>query len=159
MVLSLVACGGSSSENAPLAGATVLEAPIETFVPPSTRGCSAATSYDFCFAFDSGTPLAVHVTLPRVAPAGSVAVVRVARVTPGVPARNLDEVKFKLPRASAELGLYFQVDPGAVRIALGVDADGDGVADGPGDDFGWSPIVTIENQPIATHFDANLTSR
>jgi hypothetical protein len=127
-------------------------APVATFTPPSPRGCSAAGAYDFCFAFDTGTPLAVHVTLPRVAREGDVCVVHFQRVVEGVPKRNLDEVKFRLPATKQELDLYFQVDPAAYRIGFGADADGDGAPEGPGDDVGWSPIVDVGAEPMATAF-------
>jgi hypothetical protein len=150
----VIACGGSGSDAASsssssppaLASAAAADrAPLEPFTPPSPRGCAAAGAYDFCFAFDTGTPLAVHVALPRAASAGAPAVVRFARVVAGVPKRNLDEVKFTLERGGDELVLYFQVDPAEYRVGFGFGEGADEV-------FGWSPIVEVGAAPVATRF-------
>lgn len=176
-LVGIVACG-SPQPDAPeqdLTSTTVTpgsdRAPVEAFVPPTPAGCAGAGAYDVCFAFEAATPLAVHVKLPDGARPKAIAVVHFHRVPPDVRTKQtLNQVKFPIGNA-AELNLYFQVYPGEYRIVVGVDADGDGNPEGPGDDLGWSSasadvpvvdesgaaIVDVGTTPIATTF--SLASR
>jgi hypothetical protein len=176
LVLAMIGAGCSAhASDAPpderLASATVSDgrAMLEPFVPPALPGCAGATAYDLCFAFDHATPLAVHVTLPRPTVAKTVAIVRFVR---DGEASTLvaDHVAFTVGERDS-LDLYFQVYPGAYRIAVGVDLDGDGNPEGPRDALGWSSaapgdVVTDERDaalvdvgatPIATAFTLALT--
>jgi len=148
LLMTLVAMGCSSS-SAPadtpapsdqkLASATIPgHAPVSAFVPPQPAGCAAATAYDVCFAFEGATPLAVVIELPEAAHPQAIAVVHFHRDDETHDLRVLDGVKFPVSEAKRELRLYFQVYPGSYRIEVGVDADGDGDPEGPGDLVGWS---------------------
>lgn len=154
IALLLVACGSaapSSAEPEALDSAEISDhATLEPFDPPSPRGCGGAAAYDFCFAFDTGTPLAVRVALPRPADARAVAVVRFQHVA-GASKRNLDEVKFIVKETTSSPDLYFQVDPGTYRVGFGFDVDGDGKEDV----FGWSALVDVGTDPIATTFSVS----
>jgi len=143
--LFAMGCGSSSappdgpSENPTLASATIPgHAPVSPFVPPAPAGCAGATAYDLCFAFEGATPLAVVVQLPEAARPQAIAVVHFRRDDDTQDKRVLDGVKFPVSDAKRELHLYFQVYPGSYRIEVGVDADGDGNPEGPGDLVGWS---------------------
>ena len=144
---SLVAMGCSSSapsdtstpSDEKLASATIAgHAPVSPFVPPQPAGCVAATAYDLCFAFEGATPLAVVIELPEAAHPQAIAVVHFHRDDQTQDRRVLDGVKFPISDAKRELRLYFQVYPGSYRIEVGVDVDGDGNPEGPGDLVGWS---------------------
>ncbi|HEY8078848.1 MAG TPA: hypothetical protein VIF62_32170 [Labilithrix sp.] len=114
LALSLCACSAATADD---------PAPPEstgTFVPPSPLGCSNAKSYDYCFAFAHGTPLAVHVTLPAPTPADAVGTVHFHRED-GAPEAVLDDVSFALPPSRKELVFYFQVYPATYAIAVDVD--------------------------------------
>jgi hypothetical protein len=135
----------NADPNATLASATIPGyAPLSPFAPPMPLGCSGATAYDLCFAFDGATPLAVVVTLPEAARAKAIAIVHFHRDDATNDERGLDSVKFPVSEAKRELHLYFQVFPGTYRIEVGVDADGDGNPEGPGDLVGWSSESTAE---------------
>lgn len=140
-------------------------APVSVFVPPTPLGCAGARAYDACFALEGATPLAVRVALPRGPRPNAVASVRFRRASGTPDPLDLEHMKFKVGGAS-ELHLYFQVRPGAYRIAVGIDANGDGDPEGPADDFGWSAVspdvpvldegsaalVDVEATPVATAF-------
>jgi hypothetical protein len=168
-LLGVAACGGEASDPPAQTLASSAgggdRAPVAAFVPPSPAGCAGASAYDLCFAIDAATPLAVRVMLPRTTPPNTVAIVRFHRAEGVRAVLDLDHLKFRVGDVS-ELRLYFQIHPGAYRIAVGVDADGDGNPEGPGDDFGWSAlspdvptldeagaaIVDVGTTPIATTF-------
>jgi hypothetical protein len=142
--LVTIGCGSAPADTAApsdqkLASATIAgHAPVSPFVPPQPAGCVAATAYDLCFAFDGATPLAVVIELPEAARPQAIAVVHFHRDDETHDKRVLDGVKFPIDDAKRELRLYFQVYPGSYRIEVGVDADGDGDPEGPGDLVGWS---------------------
>jgi hypothetical protein len=164
-------CSAQSSTDAPadetLASATVNDghAPVSPFVPPTPAGCAGATAYDLCFAFDKATPLAVNITLPESAASHAVGVVRFHRVSGAADAPVAEHVEFTFGE-KRDLRLYFQVYPGAYRISVGIDADGDGNPDGPRDAIGWSSstpgqavvdeasaaVVDVGSDPIETSF-------
>lgn len=167
LLFSLLACGaggcGSSSSapadapspNETLASATIPgHAPVSPFVPPAPAGCAGATAYDLCFAFHDATPLAVVVQLPDAARPQAIAVVHFHRDDDTRDKRVLDGIKFPVSDAKRELRLYFQVYPGSYRIEVGVDADGDGDPEGPGDLVGWSSESVAA--PIIDEADAAL---
>ncbi len=120
LAFSLVACGGapSSSEEAPPPSETT----TATFTPPSPLGCSNAGGYDYCFAFDHATPLAVRVALPDATPEGAVGTVRFRREA-GAPEAVLNSVSFALPAAKKDLVFYFQVYPATYTIEVDVSGD------------------------------------
>jgi len=114
VVLSLDACGGTSEDATPAAAGAVT-----TFTPPSPRGCSNAGAYDYCFAFDRATPLAIRVELAAETPDGAVGNVRF-HTEAGTPAAVLNDVSFGLPAAKAALAFYFQVYPATYTVDVDV---------------------------------------
>jgi len=130
----LTACGGSPDE----APASEKVASVETFTPPSPLGCAAAGAYDYCFAFDRGTPLAVRVALPSATPTDAVAEVSF-HVEDGHVDAVLNEVRFSVKPDRDALVLYFQVYPATYIIDVSV-AGARGTTERI--DVGASPIAT-----------------
>ncbi len=120
LALSLVACGGAPSEDAASKDSETASAPVTTFTPPSPLGCSNARGYDYCFAFDRATPLAIRVALAEPTPEGAVGTVRFHREA-GTPAAVLNDVSFGLPASKTELVFYFQVYPATYTVDVDVD--------------------------------------
>jgi hypothetical protein len=162
VAVSVTACGTSleGSDDPPAsANQGGGRAPLSTFVPPTPAGCAGAQAYDVCLAITAATPLAVRVTRPAVLRPNAVAVVRFQRVEGVRGALDFDHANFRVGDAR-ELRLYFQLSPGAYRISVGVDADGDGNAEGPADDLGWSaasPDVPVLDQESAALVDVGTT--
>jgi len=162
VAVSVAACGttleqaaGAPPSTAPGDG----RAPLSAFVPPTPAGCAGAQAYDVCLAITAATPLAVRVTRPAVVRPDAVAVVRFQRVEGARGAFDFDHANFRVG-AARELRLYFQLSPGAYRISVGVDADGDGDPEGPGDDLGWSamsPDVAVVDEAGAALVDVGTT--
>jgi hypothetical protein len=162
LLVGLAGCGSAATdapEGALASGTVDVRAPVAAFVPPSPAGCAAAApAYDVCFAFEDATPLAVRVALPTGTPASAVGVVRFVRASGAREKLQLDELKFKVGD-KPELRFYFQIYPGAYRIEVGVDMNGDGDPDGPADVRGWSslsPDVAVFDESEAAIVDVGL---
>jgi hypothetical protein len=143
VALSLLAigCGGArtaTTTDADAGAQPSASAPVATFTPPSPRGCAGAAAYDYCFAFDGATPLAVRLELARATGESAVGAVRF-RATAGSPAAVLDSVTFALAKGRAELVYYFEVYPATYTVEVEVAGD---QASTPPLDIGGAPVET-----------------
>jgi hypothetical protein len=113
-------------------------APASPFTPPTPPGCAGAGAYDYCFAFDGATPVALRVALPSATPEGAVVTLGFHR-TAGAPAAVLDDVSFSVPAARSELVFYFQVYPATYTIDVDI-----------GDASGTTAPLDVGEAPVET---------